>query len=302
MNSSTPTPYIDPKAHLTELFRTAVAHLAEGVDIGIDLERPKQATHGDFACNAAMQLARSLKRNPREVAGAILAALPASDLVEKTEIAGPGFINVYLRPLAQQRLVTHVLARGDDFGRTDPAKAERVQVEFVSANPTGPLHVGHGRGAAFGASLANCLTFAGHAVYREYYVNDAGRQMDILALSTWLRYLELNGEFVPFPANAYQGDYVTVMAEGIYALHAERYKRAATEVLAGAADAAADPEGHLDALIANAKALLGPDYAYVHGYALEEQLGDGRNDLTEFGVTFDHWFSERTLQIGRAHV
>ena len=287
--------YIDPKTHLADLFRQAAAQVAPDNAIAIELDRPKQASHGDYACNAAMQLARALKQNPREVASRIIAALPASERVEKVEIAGPGFINVFLRPLAKQSLVGHVLAAGADFGRSDAGRGERVQIEFVSANPTGPLHVGHGRGAAFGASLANCMAYAGYRVYREYYVNDAGRQMDILALSTWLRYLELNGEFVAFPGNAYQGDYVKLMAEGIYALHGERYKRAAADVLASVPDATEAAEEHLDALIANAKKLLGPDYAYIHGYALEEQLGDGRNDLTEFGVAFDHWFSERTL-------
>jgi len=290
-----PPSYIDPKAHLVELFRQAVARVAPGAGILPELERPKQATHGDYACNAAMPLARTLKRNPRELATEIVAALPESELVERTEIAGPGFINVFLRTAARHALVGHILARGVDWGRTDLGQGEKIQVEFVSANPTGPLHVGHGRGAAYGASLANCLDFAGYAVSREYYVNDAGRQMDILALSTWLRYLELCGESTPFPVNAYQGDYVKIMAEGIYALHGERYKRAAAEVLAGAPDRDEAPEEHLDYLIATARRLLGPDYAYVHGYALEEQLGDGRNDLTEFGVTFDHWFSERSL-------
>lgn len=287
--------YIEPKSHLADLFRQAIAAVAPDSAVAVELDRPKQASHGDYACNVAMQLARSLKKNPREVAGQVVAALPASERVEKVEIAGPGFINVFLKPVAKQCLVGHVLAAGADYGRTDSGRGERVQVEFVSANPTGPLHVGHGRGAAFGASLANCLAFAGHEVYREYYVNDAGRQMDILAVSTWLRYLELNGEFMPFPGNAYQGDYVKVMAEGIYALHGDRYKRAAADVLAGAPDRGEAPEEHLDHIIACAKRLLGPDYAYIHGYALEEQLGDGRNDLTEFGVSFDHWFSERTL-------
>ncbi len=289
------TPYTEPKSHLESLFRQAVAQVAPEAAASIELERPKQASHGDYACNIAMQLARALKRNPREVATAILAALPTSSLVAKTEIAGPGFINLFLTPAAKQGLVLDILNRGADYGRGTWGQGEKLQLEFVSANPTGPLHVGHGRGAAFGASLANCLAFSGFEVHREYYVNDAGRQMDILALSTWLRYLELNNEFVAFPGNAYQGDYVKLMAEGIFALHADRYKRAAAEVMAGAPDAAGDPEGHLDALIANAKALLGPDYTYVHGYALEEQLGDGRNDLTEFGVVFDQWFSERTL-------
>ncbi|MDD5365085.1 MAG: arginine--tRNA ligase [Gallionellaceae bacterium] len=287
--------YIEPKTHLAELFRQAVAQVAPDSAVAIELDRPKQASHGDYACNAAMQLARSLKKNPREVAGQIIAALPASERVEKVEIAGPGFINVFLKPVAKQCLVGHVLAAGADYGRSNTGRGEKVQIEFVSANPTGPMHVGHGRGAAFGASLANCMAFAGFQVYREYYVNDAGRQMDILALSTWLRYLELNGEFVAFPGNAYQGDYVKMMAEGIFALHGDRYKRAAVDVGAGVPAAADAPDDHLDALIANAKRLLGPDYDYIHGYALEEQLGDGRNDLTEFGVVFDHWFSERTL-------
>jgi arginyl-tRNA synthetase len=289
------TPYTEPKSHLESLFRQAVAQVAPEATPSIELERPKQASHGDYACNIAMQLARALKRNPREVAAAILAALPASALVAKTEMAGPGFINIFLTPAAKQGLVRDILARGADFGRGAWGGGTKMQIEFVSANPTGPLHVGHGRGAAFGASLANCLAFSGFEVHREYYVNDAGRQMDILALSTWLRYLELNNEFVAFPGNAYQGDYVKQMAEGIVALHGARYSRRAAEVMAGAPDADNDPEGHLDALIANAKRLLGPDYAYVHGYALEEQLGDGRNDLTEFGVVFDQWFSERTL-------
>jgi arginyl-tRNA synthetase len=287
--------YIDPKTHLADLFRQAVSVVAPDSDIAIELDRPKQTSHGDYACNAAMQLARPMKRSPRDVAAQIVAALPSSALVEKTEIAGPGFINIFLTPAAKQALVGRILAAGADFGRNDLGKGRKVQLEFVSANPTGPLHVGHGRGAAFGASLANCLTFAGYDAYREYYVNDAGRQMDILALSTWLRYLELNGEAVPFPGNAYQGDYVRTMAKTIFELHGDRYKRPAAQVMTDVPDAASDPEGHLDTLIANAKTLLGPDYAYIHGYALEEQLGDGRNDLTEFGVIFDHWFSERTL-------
>ncbi|OYY93312.1 MAG: arginine--tRNA ligase [Hydrogenophilales bacterium 28-61-23] len=285
----------DPKSHLIALFQHAAGQFVQAEHLSIDLERPKQASHGDFACNVAMQLAKALKRNPREVAQAIVASLPASDLVEKTEIAGPGFINVFLKPAAWQNVALRVLKAGAQYGQVDLGKGEKIQIEFVSANPTGPLHVGHGRGAAFGASLANVLTLAGYQVQREYYVNDAGRQMDILALSTWLRYLTLGNQFVPFPANAYQGDYVSAMADSIYALHGERYMRPAAEVGANAPDAVSDPDGHLDALIANAKRLLGADYAYVHGHALEEQLGDGRNDLTEFGVLFDTWFSEKTL-------
>ncbi len=285
----------DPKSHLIALFQHAASQFAKAEHLSIELERPKQASHGDFACNVAMQLAKALKRNPREVAQTILAALPASDLIDKTEIAGPGFINVFLKPAAWQNVALQTLQAGEQFGRGEIGKDDKIQIEFVSANPTGPLHVGHGRGAAFGASLANVLTHAGYQVQREYYVNDAGRQMDILALSTWLRYLTLGNQFVAFPANAYQGDYVSAMADSIFALHGDRYMRPAADVAANTPDAASDPEGHLDALIANAKRLLGADYDYVHGHALEEQLGDGRNDLTEFGVIFDTWFSEKTL-------
>jgi len=289
------TPFVSPKSRVTGLFAEAVRRFAPDHAVTVELERPKQANHGDFACNVAMPLGKLLKRNPREVAEAIVAALPASALVARTEIAGPGFINVFLHAAAWQGVAAEALRAGDDFGRVDLGRGDRIQIEFVSANPTGPLHVGHGRGAAFGASLANVLAHAGYDVQREYYVNDAGRQMDILALSTWLRYLALCNEFVAFPANAYQGGYVGAMADGIYALHGERYRRAASEIVAGAADAGSDAEAHLDDLIANARRLLGADYAYIHSYALAEQLGDCRNDLTEFGVTFDSWFSERTL-------
>ncbi|MDR2240528.1 MAG: arginine--tRNA ligase [Zoogloeaceae bacterium] len=284
------------RAELTALLRAALASVApDSGDAVILLERPKQAAHGDFASNLALQLAKPLKRNPRDIAALLAAALPASPLVAKAEIAGAGFINFTLAPAAKLQAVCQALAQGADFGRGAPGGGEKIQVEFVSANPTGPLHVGHGRGAAYGASLANVLDFAGWRVTREFYVNDAGRQMDILALSTWLRYLELHDVRVPFPPNAYQGDYVRDMAAAIARAHGARYRREAAGVLDGAPDAAADAEGHLDALIANAKRLLGDDYAYVHNFALTEQLGDSRDDLAEFGVRFDHWFSEQSL-------
>jgi arginyl-tRNA synthetase len=286
----------DTKAHLVELLTAALKSIApDHPGASIVLERPKLAQHGDYACNLALQLAKPLRRSPRDIAARLIAALPASPDLEKTEIAGAGFINLFLRQSCKQRVVNHILQSGADYGKNSLGRNRKVQIEFVSANPTGPLHVGHGRGAAFGASLANVLTAAGFDVVREYYVNDAGRQMDILALSTWLRYLQLAGEAVPFPPNAYQGDYVRDMAQQILAAHDKHYVRPAGQVLAGVADAAADAEAHLDGLIANAKHLLGGDYEYIHGHALNEQLADCRDDLTEFGVTFDHWFSERSL-------
>ncbi len=287
--------YPDLRSHCHDLLTAAIKAVAPDAQTQVVLEKPKQAQHGDYACNAALQLAKALKSAPREVAGRLVAALPRSPYLDKAEIAGPGFINLFLKQGVKQQVVQHVLRTRDAYGTGASGSGRRVQVEFVSANPTGPLHVGHGRGAAYGASIANVLAAVGYRVSREYYVNDAGRQMDILALSTWLRYLDLQGIALAFPGNAYQGDYVRAMAHQVAEAHGAKYVRQADEVTSGVPDAATDAEGHLDALIANAKRLLGNDYDYIHQHALNEQLADCRDDLTEFGVTFDHWFSERSL-------
>jgi arginyl-tRNA synthetase len=284
----------DVRQHLTGLLRAALASVAPEQGLAeITLERPKQASHGDFASNLAMQLARELKTSPRQIAERLLRELPSSPAVTRVEIAGAGFINFTLTPAARTAVVGAVLAAGDAFGR-GPGHRTRLQVEFVSANPTGPLHVGHGRGAAYGASLAALLAFAGYDVTREYYVNDAGRQMDILAVSCWLRYLELFDEPVPFPPNAYQGGYVREMAEQVKQAHGDRYVHPAEAVLACLPETE-DAEERLDGVILAGKDLLGEDWAYIHGHVLNEQLTDCRADLEEFGVHFDVWFSERSL-------
>ncbi len=286
----------DAKALCARLIADALeAAWPESAAAAVVLDRPNNAQHGDYACNVALQLARVLKRSPRDIATAIVAALPSSPYLEKAEIAGAGFINLFLALSFKQRVVTEVLAQAGDYGKSLLGRRKRVQVEFVSANPTGPLHVGHGRGAAYGASLCNVLDAAGFAVEREYYVNDAGRQMDILALSTWLRYLEIAGETIEFPSNAYRGDYVHDMARALYGERGTRYVKPGAELVRGAPDDATEPEAHLDALIARAKSLLGGDYEEVHAYALDRQLADCREDLTQFGVTFDTWYSERSL-------
>ena len=296
----------DVKTQLTALLQQALASVAPtAADTPIQLERPRDPTHGDFATNLAMQLAKALKKNPREIANRLLAELPASSLVTQAEVAGAGFINFRLDAGTKTGIVKAVLADGERFGQSTLGGRQKVQVEFVSANPTGPLHVGHGRGAAYGASLSSLLSFAGWDVTREYYVNDAGRQMDILGLSTWLRYLDQHGVGLPFPPNAYQGSYVRDMAAQLKQAHGAKYVRSAEAVLAGTPglpDAArADDEAkqqrelHLDALIARAKELLGPDWTYVHQHALSEQLADCRDDLEQFGVHFDVWFSEKAL-------
>jgi arginyl-tRNA synthetase len=288
------SPGADIRHHLVHLLRTALVSVApQQLDTEIVLERPKQASHGDFASNLALQLARSLKTSPRQVAERLVRELPPSPFIANTEIAGAGFINFTLTSAARTSVIHAVLAAGENFGR-GARKHRRLQVEFVSANPTGPLHVGHGRGAAYGASLSSLLEFSGFAVEREYYVNDAGRQMDILAVSTWLRYLARFGEHLPFPSNAYQGDYVLEMAAQIAAAHGDAYLHPAAAVMAGIPETG-DADARLDAFIVAAKDLLGDGWHYIHQHVLNEQITDCRADLEEFGVHFDVWFSERSL-------
>jgi arginyl-tRNA synthetase len=262
------------------------------------VERTRDATHGDFATNAAMQLAKSARRKPREVAQAIVDALPPSELVAKVEIAGPGFINFFLAPAACHRELLRVAGEGAAYGRSQLGAGQRVIVEFVSANPTGPLHVGHGRHAAFGATLANLLDAAGYKVHREYYVNDAGRQMEILAASVWLRYLECFGEQFPFPSNGYRGDYLHPIADKLVEQAGRTLVRTAADVFRDLPpDApAGDKDVYIDAVIARAKTLLGADgFRKAFDIALGDILADIRQDLEEFGVRYDEWFSERSL-------
>jgi len=262
------------------------------------VERTRDTQHGEFATNLALRLAKAARRNPRELAAAIVAALPVSPLLARTEVAGAGFINFHLAPEAYARELASIHALGGAYGESRLGQGERVLVEFVSANPTGPLHVGHGRQAAYGATLANILTAVGFEVAREYYINDAGRQMDILAVSTWLRYLGLWGEELPFPQNGYRGDYVRPLAHELKALVREELRRPAASVLAQLPqDApAGDKEAYIDALIARARELLGAEaFGRVLELSLAEMLADIRSDLAEFGVRFDHWSSERAF-------
>lgn len=293
------------KQQVKELLATAWQHLVTtGQVAGGDLpdpqvDRTRDPTHGDFATNLALVMAKAASGKPRDLAALLVAALPASDLIARTEIAGPGFINFFLAPGAHLGLIPTILTAGPDFGRSRIGAGKRVQVEFVSANPTGPLHVGHGRGAAYGAVVADLLAAVGFNVHREYYVNDAGRQMDILATSLWLRYLELTGEDIPFPSNGYKGDYVWDMAATLHREHGDAYRFGAEEVYAAIpADepAGGDKELHIDALVARAKALLGDNrYRYVFELGLNTILDDIRDDLAHFGVVYDEWFSERSL-------
>ena len=262
------------------------------------VERTRDAQHGDFATNLALRLAKSARRNPRELATALVAALPPSELIARTEVAGAGFINFHLASGAYGQELGRIHAQGAAYGESDLGRGERTLVEFVSANPTGPLHVGHGRQAAYGATLANILTASGFNVAREYYINDGGRQMDILAVSAWVRYLELCGESVPFPENGYRGDYVRPLAQKLKDSVGAQLRRPAAALLAGLpADApAGDKEAYIDALICRARELVGAaGFRRVLELSLDEMLADIRNDLADFGVLFDHWISERAF-------
>ncbi len=293
------------KDHLRELVLQALLDLRRSGELALPgepdfvIERARSREHGDYASNIALLLAKAVGRKPRELAEAIVRTLPPSQHVEKVELAGPGFINFHLTHACRLGVLRRIGEQGERYGHAEPGSRESITVEFVSANPNGPLHVGHGRGAAYGASLANLLEAAGHAVQREYYVNDAGRQMDILAVSVWLRYQELGGVAVRFPDNGYRGDYVVEIARALRAELGDRLRHSAVEISADLpADAAdgGDKEIHVDALIARARSLLGEaDYRLLFDAGLKWCLADIRDDLAAFGVHHDSFFSERSL-------
>ena len=251
---------------LNEALNDAVKSL--GVDdVSAEFERPKHEGHGDRAASVAMRLAKTLKANPRDIAQRIAEALK-SDVVEKTEIAGPGFLNVFLSGKFYAQAVADILRQGESYGGVNIGQNRRVQVEFVSANPTGPLHIGHGRGAAVGDSVARILKFTGWDVQREYYVNDSGLQITNLGKSTQARYFELLGRNdVPFPENGYKGAYIYDIAREIINLEGSKFLDAPLE----------------DSL------------EYFKKYAADKIMAGIRDDLELFRVGFDNFFPEGYL-------
>jgi arginyl-tRNA synthetase len=292
------------KQHIEQLIQAALETLQQQGDLvigspRIQIENVKDKQHGDLACNIAMMLAKEAKRKPRDIAEMIVKALPASSKIVKVDIAGPGFINFFLAPDALFSVVSDIIQAGNTYGRGDIGKGKSVLVEFVSSNPTGPLHVGHGRHAAYGAIVSDLLEAVGYAVHREYYVNDAGRQMDILAVSVWLRYLELCAIHIIFPANAYKGAYVIDIASALKDKYDNTLVVESQQLFS---DLPKDePEGgdkelYIDALIAKARSLLGEArYEQVFSLSLDRIVADIREDLGGFGVEYQKWFSEREL-------
>ena len=254
---------------LARVQTASAAVLGPGAEIGrIVVEPPRDPTHGDMATNAAMVLAKEAGKKPRELAENIAAKLRTDDKVASVDVAGPGFINLSLKPNVWSEELLLVLAQGADYGRSDVGKGERVNVEYVSANPTGPMHVGHGRGAVFGDALANLLLFAGYDVTREYYINDAGAQVDVLARSAFLRYLEALGEDVgPIPDGLYPGDYLKPVG----------------------GELAAEYDTKLTTQRENEWLPV------VRAKAIDMMMNVIRDDLAALNVHFDVFFSERSL-------
>ena len=278
-------------AELPEL-RDAAANIA----LESTVERTRDPSHGDFACNIAMRLAKPARKSPRDIATTIVAAIGENDSIDRIDIAGPGFINFHLGAAAFHAELESILTAGHDYGRQPQKERPKILLEFVSANPTGPLHVGHGRHGSYGATVGNLLEAAGYPVFREYYVNDAGRQMDILGLSVWLRHLESKGIKVPFPSAGYRGDYIRDIAaainkDGVRDVTADEVREGLPED--GEGDA---KEAYVAALIARARNLLGEQaFDHVRQQSLDSIRDDIEDDLAGFGVTFDNWYSEQSL-------
>lgn len=285
---------------LDQALRQVAGERADGLRQA-GLEQARDSRNGHYASSAAMQLAGKLKRRPADIAADIAGNVPENPLIGRIEIAAPGFINIWLDPAALQSELGRIIDAEDAYGSAALGGGLRVLVEFVSANPTGPLHVGHGRHAAIGDSLARLLEATGHDVWREYYVNDAGRQLEVLALSVWLRLVEQAGGDNPLPEGAYRGEYVRELAGRI----GRELPHAAEAASGGMSWPEKDQAGngeadrYVDALIKTARDLLGDElFSHIGRLAGEWVLDDIRGDLEAFGVRFDHWQSERELVSG----
>ncbi len=273
--------------------------LPEEIAPKIQIERTRNPKHGDFACNIALTLAKAAKTPPQQLAQNIIEHLPTSDKISRVQIAGPGFINFTITHDSLQQTITKVLTHAENYGRNNQGKGQRVHIEYVCANPTGPLHVGHGRSAAYGACVANLLAITGYDVHREYYVNDVGRQMRILTVSIWLRYLQAFNHEITLPENAYQGQYIIDIANDLKQQCGDRFNidaKTLATLYPQNIDPKKDKEPYIDALTANTITLIGEDhFIIIRQTGLASILSDIQDDLSEFGVVYDEWFKESRL-------
>lgn len=284
------------KHHIERLMQQALKQLQEvdelpAIPAFIEIEKTKNKQHGDLTSNIAMILAKVGQKTAKEMAEQIVSLMPASPIIEKV-IAVNGYINFFISLTALKEVVPTILNQKDAYGRCKIGRGKRILIEFLSANPTGPLHVGHGRHIAFGIAMANLLDAVGFKSYREYYINDSGRQMDILAISIWLRYLQLCDKKIAFPSYAYQGDYLVNIATIIFEQHQHVFCPT-SDCLSGILAIDNDEEHALDQLILQMKHCLNDQYLVFFNIGLEHILADIRDDLNGFGVQFDNWFSER---------
>ena len=264
----------------------------------IRIDHTKDNSHGDYATNIALMLSKQAKMSPVELAKIIIDQFEQKSFIKKIEIAGPGFINFFMSQETSSSIVNEIIDQAALYGSSEIGHGKKVLLEYVSANPTGPLHVGHGRGAAYGATVSNLLRIAGFIVDNEYYVNDAGRQMDILTVSIYLRYLTICGESLRFPDNGYQGQYIHDIAQVIYEASGQEFHLKSDLVFENVSkdgSEGGDKEIHIDQLIKRAKSILGDRFKAVFKVGIESILGGIKNDLAEFGVIFEKWFSEQSL-------
>ena len=291
------------KDQLQDLIKKCIQDLiSKGILIemppNVRLDHTKDNSHGDYATNIALMLSKQAKMNPVDLAKIIVDQLEESSFINKIEIAGPGFINFFISDESSSSVVSEIIDQEALYGSSEIGQGKKVLLEYVSANPTGPLHVGHGRGAAYGATISNLLRAVGFKVDNEYYVNDAGRQMDILAVSIYLRYLSLCGENLRFPDNGYQGQYIKDIAQVIYESSGEEFYKKLDLIFANVSkdgSEGGDKESHIDGLIENSKSILGDSFRAIFQVGIESILGGIKSDLSEFGVVFEKWFSEQSL-------
>ena len=291
------------KDQLQDLIKKCIQDLiSKGILIemppNVRLDHTKDNSHGDYATNIALMLSKQAKMKPVDLAKIIVDQLEESSFINKIEIAGPGFINFFISDESSSSVVSEIIDQGALYGSSEIGQGKKVLLEYVSANPTGPLHVGHGRGAAYGATISNLLRAVGFKVDNEYYVNDAGRQMDILAVSIYLRYLSLCGENLRFPDNGYQGQYIKDIAQVIYDSSGEEFYKKLDLIFANVSkdgSEGGDKESHIDGLIENSKSILGDSFRAIFQVGIESILGGIKSDLSEFGVVFEKWFSEQSL-------